>query len=442
MHFSEFFFPVLKKEIDEVFKGKRVKKILKNNKKTFIDFDDKNILKVSLEPQIYYFLMIRAEFSFEKFKKNNSDEFKELPYLKDFIYRDSEIIEGERIFIVNFIKKNPLGEIEKRKFIVDFTRRRKDTFILKEGKVIYSLSGIREFELKFPEKVNIFKEKDLEKIKDYIKKFMPFIYEVLEEKESFDFKKILYKYWEGPFYVDPEFKLHLFKGENFLEFNRLSDALFYIYKNLEERENKKIKTSKRREKTLEKVDPEIYKIKGEAILINLNQILGKKGIFKLNHPEKGEVEVEIRFFETPQEAAERYFERYKKLKKANLIKEKMEIKKEKIKPYKVYISPSGFKVLVSKSKEYARELTFKIANPDDYFFHVKDIGGAHVILKYEKNKELKDEDIIFAAKIAKKHSKLKSDEKVYVLYTLRKYVKPIKGEKGLVRIKREKVILL
>ncbi len=441
MHFSEFFFPVLKKEIDEIFKGKKVKKFLFSDKKFFVVFDDKNLLEISLEPQIYYFLPYISPVT----ENQNFLEFKELPYLKDFVYKDSEIIEGERIFAINFVKKNPLGEIEKRKLIIDFTRRKKDLFILKDEKVIYSFSGLKEFKMEFPDKINIFKEKNLEKIKEYTQKFLPFLYEVLErEKEFSDFKEILYKYFKGPFYVDKEKKLHLIKKENFLEFNKLSEALFYIYKNLEKEEIEKTKVKEKKEKTFkkEKVDPEIYKIKGEAILLNLNQILDKKGVFKLNHPEKGEVEVEIKFYETPQKAAERYFERYKKLKKANLIKEKIEIKKEKKQIYKVYISPSGFKVLVSKNKEYANELTFKIAKPYDYFFHVKDIRGAHVILKYEKNKELKEEDIKFAAEIAKKHSKLKGDEKIFVLYTLRKYVRPVKGAKGLVRIKREKVILV
>ncbi|MEO0284060.1 MAG: NFACT RNA binding domain-containing protein [candidate division WOR-3 bacterium] len=441
MHFSEFFFPVLKKEIDEIFKGKRVKKFLFSDKKFFVIFDDKNVLKISLESQNYYFLPCISPLTENK----NFLEFKELPYLKDFVYKNSKIIEGERIFIANFVKKNPLGEIEKRKLIIDFTRRKKELLILKDEKVIYSFSGLKEFKIEFPDKINIFKENNLEKIKEYTQKFLPFLYEVIErEKEISDFKEILYKYFKGPFYVDKEKKLHLIKKGNFFEFKKLREALFYIYRDLEKTEIEKTKVKEKKEKILkkEKFDPEIYKIKGETILLNLNQILDKRGVFKLTHPENGEVEVEIKFSETPQKAAERYFERYKKLKRANLIKEKVEIEKEKIQSYKVYISPSGFKVLVSKSKEYANEVTFKIAKPNDYFFHVKDIRGAHVILKYEKNKELKEEDVKFAAELAKKHSKLKGDEKVYVLYTLRKYVKPIKGEKGLVRIKREKVILV
>jgi len=436
-HFSEFFFPVLKREVDEVFKKRKVKKILLKDFKVFIVFDKNISLKISLHPDIYYFYPFKGKVEGEK----------ELPYLKDFSYQGSDIIEGERIFFVNFVKKNPLGEVKKRKAIIDFTRRGRDFLIMEDNKVLFSFRKRKEFKMIFPERINIFKTNDSDKLIEYIEKYMPFLYEFIREKEiSFsELKNKFEEIYKGPFYVDENLNLHLIKKENFLEFKKLYEALSYIYEEIEhkieEEKLKRKKSKKKKEKKIPEIDPEIYRIKGEVILMNLEELKGKKGRFKLFHPEYGEVEIEIKENETPSKAAERYFERYKKLKRGREIKEKIK-REDKKNPYRVFISPSGFKVLVSKNKEFANELTFKIAGPDDYFFHVRDAPGAHVILKKGKNEKVSEEDIIFASKIAKEFSKLKNEKKIKVIYTLRKYVKPVKGEKGLVRIKRENVIVI
>ncbi|MEN3046667.1 MAG: NFACT RNA binding domain-containing protein [Candidatus Hydrothermales bacterium] len=389
-------------------------------KKIYVIFENKMALVVLLHPEIYYFLPVDVQV-------NNLEKEKEFPYLKDFLYRDSEIVEGERVFFINFIKKNPLGEIEERKLVIDFTRRARDLLILKDNKVIYSFRKRKEFDLSFSQKPDFFKEPFDEEFKDKI------------TKEDFS----------GPFFVDENLKLTLKETQNSKRFDKLYKALLHIYETLEKKQEEK-KDSKK-EKVNKKVEnvkkeglnPEIYKIKAEAILINLNEIKDKNGVILLKHPEKGEIEVEIKYNETPQKAAERYFNRYKKLKRREKIEKILDkIKEEKSLPYKVFTSPSGFKVLVSKSSDKAYELTFKIAKPWDYFFHLKDLPSAHVILKREKNQEVKEEDIRFAAEITKKHSKLKENEKALVLYTLRKYVKPVKNKKGAVRVLKENVIFL
>ncbi len=436
-HFSEFFFPVLKREVDEILRKKKVKKILLKDFKVFIVFDKNISLKISLHPDLYYFYPFKGKVGCEK----------ELPYLKDFSYQGSDIIEGERIFFIDFVKKNPLGEVKKRKGIIDFTRRGRDFLIMEDNKVLFSFRKRKEFKPLFPEKINIFRTHNSDKLIEYIEKYIPFLYEFVKEKnmDFLNLKNEFEEIYKGPFYVDENLNLHLIRKEKFLEFKRLYEALMFIYEKIEqkieEEKLKKKKSKKKKEKKVPEIDPEIYRIKGEVILVNLEKLKGKKGKFKLLHPEYGEVEIEIKKDETPSKAAERYFGRYKRLKRGKEIKEK--IKKEDRKmPYRVFISPSGFKVLVSKNKEFANELTFKIAGPDDYFFHVKDAPGAHVILKKGKNEKVSEEDIIFASKIAKEFSKLKNEKKVKVIYTLRKYVKPVKGEKGLVRIKRENIIVI
>ncbi len=431
--FSEFFFPILKREIDEVLTGRRVKKILLKDFKVFIVFDKNISLKISLHPDIYYFYPFKGEIDYEK----------EIPYLKDFSYKESEIILGERIFFIDFVKKNPLGEIEKRRGVIDFTRRGRDFLILEDDRVLFSFRKRKTFSLSFPEKINIFKDKDYDKLMEYIKKYMPFLYEFVKEKnmDLLSLKDKIEEICKGPFYVDENLNLYVIRKENFFEFEKLYEALCFIYEKIEEEKLKEKKSKEKKKKESYEIDPEVYRIKGEAILMNLENLKGKKGKFSLFHPEYGDVEIEVKEYETPSRAAERYFERYKKLKRGKDIREKIKIDYKKM-PYRVFISPSGFKILVSRSKEFSEELTFKIASFYDYFFHIRDAPGAHVILKRGKNEKIKKEDIIFAAEIAKRFSKLRDEKKVKVIYTLRKYVKPVKGEKGLVRIKKENVIIV
>ncbi len=438
-HFSELFFPILKEEIEEKLKNKRVKKNILKDYEIFIIFEKKLSLLISLHPQIYYIL----------FDYVSEISGKEIPYLKEFVLKNSEIIEGERFMTLNFERKNPLGEIEKRKAIIDFTKRAKDFLILKEDKVIYSFRKKKEFKVNLFSKINIFKGKMNDEKFFYIKKHMPYLCEILNEKDK-DLKNKLELIKKGSFYVDEDLNLHFIKDDKYIEFPSLNEVLLFIYRKIKEKmeEEKKQRILKKKKEKEErkrlireiKIDPEVYRIKGDVILMNLKQLKGKKGKFKLFHPEKGEVEVEIRKNETPEKAAERYYERYKKMKRKIEKTKEIKEKKEEKKPFREYISPSGFKVYVSKSQDVANSLTFKKADPWDYFFHVRDAPGAHVIIKRSKNEEIRKEDIIFAAKLAKKFSKLKNEEKVLVIWTERKYVKPIKGFKGKVKILKENVI--
>ncbi|MBN1151007.1 NFACT family protein [candidate division WOR-3 bacterium] len=111
--------------------------------------------------------------------------------------------------------------------------------------------------------------------------------------------------------------------------------------------------------------------------------------------------------------------------------------------YRVFLSPSGKTVAVSKNAESADYLTMKIARRDDLFFHAKDSKGSHVILFLHGAKEPLKEDIEFAAAVAAGFSLARFSSLVPVQYALRKYVrKPRKAPKGLVVLDREKVIFV
>jgi len=94
--------------------------------------------------------------------------------------------------------------------------------------------------------------------------------------------------------------------------------------------------------------------------------------------------------------------------------------------YTRYIDVKGNIYLVGKNNIQNNYITHIIAKPHDYFVHVKSMPGSHVILQGE----LEDESIKIAANLATIFTKAKNSIHVCVDYTLKKWVKKIKGQKG------------
>ncbi|MGC9367706.1 MAG: NFACT RNA binding domain-containing protein [bacterium] len=110
--------------------------------------------------------------------------------------------------------------------------------------------------------------------------------------------------------------------------------------------------------------------------------------------------------------------------------------------YRVFRTWSGKKIMISKKKEHADRLTFKIAKPHDYFFHCKDAPGAHTLLILNDKNPPLPQDIETASRLAATFSSQKKSNLVPILYTMRKYVrKPRKSPPGLVVVEREKVVM-
>lgn len=104
-------------------------------------------------------------------------------------------------------------------------------------------------------------------------------------------------------------------------------------------------------------------------------------------------------------------------------------KKEKNKasqPYKFTTNKNNI-IYVGKNNKQNEYLTLREANAEDYFFHIKDRPGAHVILK--NLYEIDDEEIYAAAYLAAYHSKNNNDRYIDVDYTQKKHVNNAKGSK-------------
>ena len=102
-------------------------------------------------------------------------------------------------------------------------------------------------------------------------------------------------------------------------------------------------------------------------------------------------------------------------------------KKPKItsRPYH-YRSTDGFDIYVGKNNYQNEEVTFKIANGNDWWFHAKGIPGSHVVVRTE-GKELPDRVFEEAGALAAWYSKGRSNEKVEIDYIQRKHVKKAAG---------------
>jgi predicted ribosome quality control (RQC) complex YloA/Tae2 family protein len=91
-----------------------------------------------------------------------------------------------------------------------------------------------------------------------------------------------------------------------------------------------------------------------------------------------------------------------------------------------YRSPEGWRILVGKSGAGNDRLTGRLAAPEDWWFHVRDYPGAHVVLKLAGG-ETPEVALRAAAAIAAWHSGARTEGTVEVAYTKRKHVRKVRG---------------
>lgn len=239
-----------------------------------------------------------------------------------------------------------------------------------------------------------------------------------------------------------------------------------------ERNVKKYDLQMRQMKDTEKRDK--YKVYGELInTYGYNVEPEAKSMEALNYYTNEMVTIPLDNTLTPQENAQKYFDKYGKLKRtyealseltvqvkeeiehlesilaaldiamqeedlvqireelieSGYIRRKSGSKKVKVtsRPFH-YISSDGFHIYVGKNNFQNDELTFKFANGGDWWFHAKQIPGSHVILKTE-GAEVPDRAFEEAARLAAYYSKGREQDKVEIDYVQKKHVKKPAGAK-------------
>ena len=106
-----------------------------------------------------------------------------------------------------------------------------------------------------------------------------------------------------------------------------------------------------------------------------------------------------------------------------------------------YTVSGDWTVLAGKTDADNDYLSLKMANPNDYWFHVRGMPGSHVILREKSGEEPQKAVLKEAAAIAAYHSKAKNGGVTPVSCTQAKYVSKPRGAKpGTVSIRKESVI--
>jgi predicted ribosome quality control (RQC) complex YloA/Tae2 family protein len=222
------------------------------------------------------------------------------------------------------------------------------------------------------------------------------------------------------------------------------------------------------------------RIQHEGMLLQANLFRIQPGLSKIQvsdwEGEGQEVEIELKTNLEPQEQAARRFWQAKKLKagvayakskqqeaeqeiytceqllqQVHLIQKREDLtcfakpkpilkEKEKAKPYHLFFSLSGLEIWVGKSAGDNEKLTFSYAKGSDWWLHVRDYPGSHVILRTKKNQEPDAEAIEDAMQVALAYSKAKHQGKVDVILTQCKYVSRLnKGKKGQVQVSKHAI---
>lgn len=103
---------------------------------------------------------------------------------------------------------------------------------------------------------------------------------------------------------------------------------------------------------------------------------------------------------------------------------------------------SGHEVLVGRNGRDNDNLTFRVAAQDDFWFHVADYSGAHVVVRNPERTDRLDETLLLrAAQLAAYHSQARNSSKVDVHYTQRRFVsKPRKAPPGQVRLREFRTV--
>lgn len=218
---------------------------------------------------------------------------------------------------------------------------------------------------------------------------------------------------------------------------------------------------------------EKYKQYGELISSNIYRMkIGMKELETENFYNNNEiVKIPLIINRTPSQNAQLYFKKYTKLKtaisyalenkslyekdinylesvlynleEAQSLKEVDDIREELVlsgiikkkgKRNKHQDAPSepfryekdGIEILVGRNNIQNDRLTFKIAKKTDTWLHVKNIHGSHVIIRAN---DIPNDVLLYAAKLAAKHSQAKDANRVEVDYTLVKYVHKEVGSK-------------
>jgi predicted ribosome quality control (RQC) complex YloA/Tae2 family protein len=112
--------------------------------------------------------------------------------------------------------------------------------------------------------------------------------------------------------------------------------------------------------------------------------------------------------------------------------------KPRVEGVRIFLSRDAEPVLVGKTGKSNQRLTFKLASPEDFWFHALGVPGAHVIVRNERRRTRPNSSTLMeAAEAAAWFSEAREQPQADVQWTRRKYVRKVRGAApGTVRVKR------
>ncbi len=318
--------------------------------------------------------------------------------------------------------------------------------------------------------------KDYKIFKNYIEDYSPVFYEI-ENKEKQQ-KILTYNNFS-------EFSEKSFSSE---EFDRLNDGLNFYFKStitsnvINEKKKNLLKYTdsqiKKFEKILRNIDIDLkknqnyenYKKIGDILAANMHLVKYKmENITLFDFYDNSNIDIQLDPLLSPKDNLKLYYNRYNKGKRTvTILESRAKDIKEDIRYFeevKVFIQKEndfigieeienelkisnkskiklnrnkkrellsfeydGFKIFVGRNNKENEEITFSKGNTGDVWLHVKDIPGSHVLI-IRGNREVNQNVLYYAARLAGEYSKANTGDKVIVDYCEKKFVKKIRNAK-------------
>ena len=463
----------IRAELASALTGQRFGKIFLLARLRFaVDFrlPDSKYLFLSVEPSAPRVYLIRRRLRDLDKQSTNQPSFVSFlrKRLANAVLQTIEKIENERVLIFRFNARDELGKAENYALVAQLTGRSANLFLLDADDFV--LERARETHGDGQEIAHKYAPptSDAERRKNTEEVFPQGEFETLSEALDADFSE------------------------------REAEQIFKA--RAQAAQNKLKQTIKKREKLIEKLtsdlanhgDAQTWKRFGDLLLANLATArrAGDK-IYVTDFYDENAPTIEINVEENVSitEAAEKFFKRYTKARNAreeiskrlsvsetelaNLKQQKQRLDRavgerdesvvtefSDAEPEKLhvkikeratenfggarrYTSSDGFEILVGKAAKDNDFLTFRVAKSLDLWLHAADYPGSHVVVRNPNRQEIPQKTLLEAAQIAAFFSQAKSQAKVAVHYTPKKFVGKPKGAAfGLVSLSSFKTILV
>jgi predicted ribosome quality control (RQC) complex YloA/Tae2 family protein len=110
-------------------------------------------------------------------------------------------------------------------------------------------------------------------------------------------------------------------------------------------------------------------------------------------------------------------------------------------PFREFVTQKGLKIFVGRKDKDNEDLTFSFAKGSDFWLHVANFPGSHVVLRAAKGEVPDEESLLDAMQLALHFSKAKKLAEEDVIVTQCKYLSKSKGSRpGLVNVSRHKQV--